>query len=102
METIVTMQEIRNKSRDHWFSPDSMRFFNTRLPQTGYMFGDKMYFITSEQFVDGSYRADRMYTIRCLNITTGHTDTVGEFNKMTKSQAHTALKILLKEDAAVK
>jgi hypothetical protein len=93
MKTIVTMQEIKNKARGGWFNPSNTRFFNSRYPQAGYMVGDKMYFISSEQFE----REPRMYTIRVVDIKTGDVDTIGEFNVMSRSQAQTKLNRILKE-----
>ncbi len=90
---LVTIEEIKSQSRGHFFDADTSRFFSSRYPQTGYRKGDKAYFITSEQF-KGLYEPDgqRLYTIRVLDYKTGDIDTVGEFNKLTKSQAQTQLR----------
>ncbi len=97
MDRIVTIYEIKSHHRGHFFDADTTRFFSSRYPQTGYRVGDKAYFITSEQF-HGLYEPDgqRLYTIRVLDYKTGDIDTVGEFNKLTKSQAQTQLKHIIK------
>ncbi len=97
MDGIVTIQEIKSQAKGHFFDADSTRFFATRYPQTGIRKDDKAYFITSEQF-KGLYEPDgkRLYTIRVLDYKTGMVDTVGEFNKMTRSQAQTELQKLVK------
>ena len=93
----MNIWEIKNRHNGHWFDASSMRFFRSRLPQGGYKLGDKVYFISSEQFT-GLYEPDgkRLYTIRVMDYKTGDINTYGEFNKMTKSEANTALKNILK------
>lgn len=59
-------------SQPHWFSPDTMRFFSTRIGRTVY--GGR-FFITSEQ---RDYSSPRLYTIREAKPD-GTIDTVGEF-----------------------
>ncbi len=88
----VSIYDIKNKHCGHWFSPGAMRFFNSRLPQGGYKIGNKAYFITSEQF---DYKTPRYYTVRVIDWITGDVDTVGEFNKLTRSEANTALKHII-------
>lgn len=97
---LVTIEEIKSQAKGHFFDNGASRFFSSRYPQTGYRKGNKAYFITSEQF-KGLYEPDgkRLYTIRQLDYTTGDVDTVGDFNKLTKSQAQTALKNLIKSNS---
>ncbi len=96
MDGIISISEIRSKARGHFFDPGSMRFFNSRYPQTGYRKGDKAYFITSEQFIGSNgYAAPRMYTIRVIDFTTGDVKSEGQFNEMTKAQAQTTLRHIL-------
>jgi hypothetical protein len=65
----------------HWFDRSSMRFFNTRLPQIGYMAHDgTCLFVTSEQpprHSDGSL-SPRKFSVRALR-TDGRMDTIGKF-----------------------
>jgi hypothetical protein len=72
-----------------------MRFFNTRLPQTGYMAHDgTCLFVTSEQpprHSDGSL-SPRKFSVRALR-TDGRMDTVGKFwSHSTRSEAMTELR----------
>lgn len=68
----------------HWFSPETKRFFRCRVHPRVY--GGK-YFVTSEQFNDGS---PRLYTVREAKEN-GDIDTVGEFQQYrTSTQAHRA------------
>lgn len=97
MNGIVTIEEIKSHSTGHWFDPGSMRFFRSRLPQTGYRVDNKAYFISSEQFIGSNgIPAPRLYTIRVLDYETGEIDTLGEFNKLTKSEARTQLNKIIK------
>jgi len=93
---IVSMDAIRNHARGHFFDAGANRFFRSRYPQTGYRKGSKAYFVTSEQFIgsDG-HAAPRAYTVRVLDYGTGDVDTAGDFNKLTRSQAHTQVKHIL-------
>jgi hypothetical protein len=78
---LVSMDEIRARSRGHWFSPGTMRFFSSRVGDYGFSMGDgsKVYFVSSERFVGSNgYTAPRKYTVRVLD-TDGDVDTVGEF-----------------------
>jgi hypothetical protein len=93
----MPIHEIKYHSRGHFFSAGATRFFNSRYPQGGWCKGDKVYFVTSEQFVNGVYSAPRRYTISVLNIQTGSVDAVGEFNTLSKAQAQTQLKHILAE-----
>jgi len=93
---IVSIDEIRNHARGHFFDAGANRFFRSRYPQTGWRKGGKAYFVTSEQFVDSEGRAARRaYTVRVLDYGTGDVDTAGDFNKLTRSQAQTQVKHIL-------
>jgi hypothetical protein len=99
MDGIISIEEIKSQAKGHWFDRASMRFFSSRLPQTGIRKGDKAYFISSEQFKGLGMCPDgeRMYSIRVLDYKTGDIGTVGEFNQMSKSEAQTALRHILQE-----
>lgn len=60
----------------YWFSPDTMRFFRSRLDRTAYVGTGGCYFVTSEQFNDS---APRLYTVRVWRGK--KIDTVGEFQE---------------------
>jgi hypothetical protein len=75
----------------YFFSPDTMRFFRSRLPHTVY-YG--RYFVTSEQF---DYDSPRLYTIRVANPD-GSIDTVGEFQQYrSRSAAVNAIHRMMKD-----
>lgn len=88
-------QELKPSS--YWFSPDTMRFFKTRLPDFGYLLGDDYYFITTEQ----NFRGERLASIRKMN-SQGEIDTIGEFHSLTRTEArrilaHDILKVKVKD-----
>ena len=72
------MDEIRKEYGTgpgfHWFDPDTMRFFRTRLPRHGYRGPGGTYFVSSEQ----GPLMPREYTVRRL-VGLGRIETVGEF-----------------------
>ena len=63
----------------HWFDKGTMRFFASRLAQTGYENeqSGEVFFVTSEQdkFRDTN---PRLYSVR-VQRATGEIDTIGEF-----------------------
>ena len=63
----------RNQPNGHWFSPNTMRFFRTRLPRIAYETNAGVLFISEE-----SLSGDRRYTIR-RQLYNGDIVTVGEF-----------------------
>lgn len=90
--TYYSMSDIRRANKDagqHWFEPDTLRFFASRVSETVYQGPGGIYFVSSEQFRgSGGYRAERLYSVRQFIPETGSVETVGEFNKLTKSVAH--------------
>jgi hypothetical protein len=97
----VSIGAIEMHASGHFFDASAKRFFSSRMPQGGYLVdNNKVYFITSEQFKGMGMCADgeRAYTIRVMDWKTGQVDTIGEFNKLTKSQANTQLKKIIKEN----
>lgn len=76
------------KPGGHWFSNDTMRFFSSRLPDYAYLKGDYAYFITSEKDFSGN---NRFYSIRKFDRRDGKIDTIGDFNRMTKTEARKEL-----------
>lgn len=73
------LAEIREANRVagmHWFSPDTLRFFGTRMCAHGRIFGGR-YFVTSE-YVGFDRRGPRRYSVRVAGPD-GAIDTVGDF-----------------------
>jgi hypothetical protein len=71
---------IKQRHTGHWFSPDTLRFFRSRVAQGGYVTPDgaRVYFVSSEQF---DYNSPRLYTVRVQDRQTGAIDTLGEFQQ---------------------
>lgn len=87
------LDEIKYADSKCWFDPGARRWFDSHYGRTVY--GGK-YFITSEQFHDGTYHAPRKYSIRRANDD-GTIDTVGEFNRIeTPAIARTMVKNLIR------
>lgn len=73
----------------HWFDPDTMRFFRSRLPKTGFEGPGGVYFVSSELPAGGSgytVRGRRAYKVRRLTGP-GKIDTVGPFCEYTRAVA---------------
>lgn len=74
---LVSMRDIKECASvcgSHWFDKGAMRFFRSRVGETGYTDGEGgAYFVSSEQ---GPY-GPRMYSVRRLKDCTF--DTIGEF-----------------------
>ncbi len=85
-----TIQSIINANRaagQFFFSPDTMRFFNSRVCRK--IIGN--YFVTSERY---NLKSPRRYTIRRINED-GHVDTIGEFQQFASSrEAYRAIRAL--------
>ena len=94
-QTFYTMDDVKRASQaigHHWFEPDTMRFFRSRIGRT--LYGDR-YFVSSEQFDDTT---PRLYTIRTVNDC-GAIGTLGAFQAyVTGAQAVTAIKRRLQMD----
>lgn len=94
----IPMTEIRRAyERDnpngHWFSPDTMRFFRTVLPQHGWEAAGSYWFVTSEVNPSGK----KAFSVR--RMSRGNVQTVGEFHSFARS--HDATKRLKEEIQAV-
>ena len=91
-DDIDEMREDNKAIGHHWFSPDTMRYFRTRI-HGGVIAGH--YFITSEQF-QPLYGAPepRRYTVRTCSA--GHVDTIGDFGAYESlADARRAVKALV-------
>jgi NADPH-dependent ferric siderophore reductase len=79
----TNIYQIKQLARDcgnHFFDPDSMRFFDSRILSRVY--GGR-YFVTSEQFHGTTGSEPRRYTVRIVTYENGRfdIDTVGEFQQ---------------------
>jgi len=77
------VKRINRERGQHWFSPDTMRFFRSKIETEGALIGDK-YFITSEQ---RDYDTPRLYSVRIFDRGTGAVNTVGEFQEFRSKKA---------------
>jgi hypothetical protein len=81
--TYTSIDEIKQANEDAgqcWFSPDTMRFFRTRLSHK--LYGGK-FFVTSEESPSGI----RLYSVRRANDD-GSVSTVSDFHSLTSRDAH--------------
>lgn len=80
--TFAKMRDLSNKAGLHWFSRDTMSFFNTHLHGKPYVSAQsRVYFVTSETFREDDPDFPRKYTIRQFDPARGSVETVGAFNK---------------------
>jgi hypothetical protein len=90
MWTMDAIREANAKSGHYWFSPDTMRFFSSRVGETVYQGAGGIFFVSSEQFTGlTGEKKPRSYTVRRFNPETGDVGTAlgVEFNTLTRSQA---------------
>lgn len=82
-----SIENIKRFHKGHWFTPNTMRFFKSKVYPTVIFQNGKYWFISSER----NYPQPRRYTIR--NMTPdGAIDTHGEFQAYaSKKQAERAL-----------
>ena len=93
--TIAAIREADHRAGRYFFSPDTMRFFNSRVLPAVYEGPGGVYFLTSEKFrgSDG-VSAPRKYTIRRFTPDPVNIRTVAGFNQMSKRQAQVTAKVL--------
>jgi hypothetical protein len=81
-----SLDEIKAANRvgngdQHWFSPDTMKWFHSRVSEKVWPVNDGAYFVTSERPspspIDGHHEP-RRYTVRFCSDA-GDIDTVGDF-----------------------
>ena len=65
----------------HFFSPDTMRFFSSRIQTTPPYKG--RVFVTSERM---NWNSPRLYTVRVVKPS-GHIETIGDFGGFTSRQS---------------
>jgi len=79
--TIAAIKAANAAAGQFFFSPDTMRFFRSKIESRSVIGG--RYFITSEQF---DFRSPRLYTVRRANDD-ATIDTVGEFQQYDSFRA---------------
>lgn len=88
--TISDVKKINREAGQFFFTPQAMRFFESRIETKGVLINNR-FFITSEQFISSTGKKDpRRFTVRELNRETGGIITVSKFNSIpTKKEAIT-------------
>jgi hypothetical protein len=93
--TITAIRDADHRAGRFFFSPSTMKFFNSRILPTVYQGPGGIYFITSEQFRGSNGVSDpRKYTVRQFIPEPVDIRTVAGFNQMSKQEAQVAAKIL--------
>lgn len=98
----LTIRQIRGANRaagQHWFDPDTLAFFNSRIHQRVY--GGR-FFVTSERddYPNGAWDGERRYTVRRAEDD-GTISTFGEFGQYpTAREAHSAARRAAEEEQA--
>jgi len=82
--TINRIQEEVSASGSHWFDRDSMRFFKTRIEPQVYQGPGGIYFVTSEK----GPTEIRRFSVRQYRPNGCNVDTVGDFNNLSRAEAH--------------
>ena len=84
-----------NKTKGYWFTPDTMRFFRTRISDTLFYGTQFIYFVTSEK----ASNQNRLYSVRSYDPKNGDIETVGDFQDHTSSyQAKKIAQDLVKKE----
>lgn len=78
----------RTDGHGHWFDPETMRFFKSRVGIIRSK-GDDYYFVSSEKPPHGP----RMFSVRHMDIG-GDINTIGEFCSLTRYMAEKTVKQL--------
>ena len=98
---IEYVKEVNRKNGFFFFSPDTMRFFSSRVSQRAYIAGDHFYFLTSEHNKCDP-RDYRKYTVRRMHRESGNIESLSEFQEFeTPSQARSFLSGILKEKGLI-
>ena len=91
--TIGDIKELNRKAGQHWFSPDTMKFFKSKVPDDHMGLVGNRFFISSEKNPFGDPRA---FSIREWRGKTKDIATYGEFQQFkTKAQAKRVLEKLM-------
>jgi hypothetical protein len=81
LQTIKQIEEANRAIGQHWFSRESMRFFNTKIESPVFFTDRVSYFVSSEQDPEGvAWFGNRRFTIRIVHPD-GNVDTWGDFGQ---------------------
>ncbi|MHC4322695.1 MAG: DUF7447 family protein [Planctomycetota bacterium] len=76
-------RHYENKTAGHWFDPDTMRFFRSRIGKARKCKNGVWFFVSSEKPPHGK----RKYSVRKMELD-GDINTVGEFCSLTSYMAN--------------
>lgn len=82
--TLATIKAANKAVGNYFFDKGAKRFFNSQYLPTVYQGIGGVYFVTAERMDE---RFEYKYSVRRFDAATGHVDTAGEFNKMSKEAA---------------
>ncbi len=82
--TINKIQNEMTAAGSHWWDRGTMRWFKCRVSEQVYEGENGIYFVTSEK----GPSEKRLYSVRKYDPATKDVDTVGDFNSMSRAQAH--------------
>ena len=85
MRQFYTSNDIERRHKGCFFSPDTMKFFKSRVLSEVFEGEGGVYFVTSEKGPSGD--AKRMFTVRQYNPLTDNIKTIGKFNRLTRYKA---------------
>lgn len=71
------IRRLNEEAGQFWFSPKTLKFFKSKIPDEAVKKGDSAYFISRETNPSG----ETAFTIRKANLKSGDIDTEGEFFK---------------------
>lgn len=83
--TINKIQNEMTAAGSHWWDRGTMQYFRCRVSEKVYQGQGGVYFVTSEKHGDN---ATRLYSVRQYRPDIKDVDTIGEFNSMSRGQAH--------------
>ncbi|KKN16588.1 hypothetical protein LCGC14_0974280 [marine sediment metagenome] len=83
--TINKIQDEMTAAGSHWWDRGTLQYFRCRVSEKVYQGEAGVYFVTSEKYSDD---ATRLYSVRQYKPDTKDVDTIGEFNSMSRAQAH--------------
>lgn len=83
--TVNAIKDAMRAAGSHWFDPDTMRCFGTKVLPTVYQGPGGIYFVTQ----DDQYRRElpKRFTVRRYNPVDNDIDTVGEMNEFANQSA---------------
>lgn len=79
--SIADIRRINKEKGQFWFSPDTMKFFASRVLSNVYNGPNGVFFVTSEKRGFDQAVSGRGYTVRKFDPETGRIKTHGYFNQ---------------------